>query len=91
MPALNRGRCPLTDLAARFTADRARNFDIFLPRWIAQQNKRVFGGRFVAGELVWAWRWSTRSPDGQQPSALQFFDEKMAPPEGDAMLDCYRS
>ena len=60
MLALNGGRCPLTDLAARFTADRARNFDIFLPRWIAQQNKRVFRGRFVAGELVWAWRWSTR-------------------------------
>jgi hypothetical protein len=36
--ALNSGRCPLTDLAARFTADRAANFDIFLPRWLAQNN-----------------------------------------------------
>ena len=29
--ALNGGRCPLTDWAARYTADRASNFDIYLP------------------------------------------------------------
>ena len=29
--ALNGGRCPLTDLAARFTAERAANFDIYPP------------------------------------------------------------
>jgi hypothetical protein len=27
----NGGRCPLTDLAARHTADWASNFDIYLP------------------------------------------------------------
>jgi hypothetical protein len=27
----NKGRCPLTNLAARFTEDRADNFDIYLP------------------------------------------------------------
>src|SRR5437773_1716738 len=31
--AANRGRCPLTDWAARFTEDRAANFDICLPEW----------------------------------------------------------
>jgi hypothetical protein len=55
--ALNGGRCPLTDIAARFTPDRAANFDIYLPRWLAEHNKTIFGGLFVLGELVWLWRW----------------------------------
>jgi hypothetical protein len=55
--ALNGGRCPLTDLAARYTAGRAANFDIYLPRWLAEHNKAIFGGLFVVGELVWVWRW----------------------------------
>jgi hypothetical protein len=50
--AVNGGRCPLTDLAARYTLDRASNFDIYLPYWLAQHNKVVFGWLFVAGELV---------------------------------------
>jgi hypothetical protein len=50
--AVNGGRCPLTDLAARYTLDRASNFDIYLPYWLAQHNKVVFGWPFVAGELV---------------------------------------
>lgn len=31
--AINGGRCPLSDLAARFTPDRSYNFDIYLPGW----------------------------------------------------------
>ena len=50
--AVNRGKCPLTNLAARFTADRADNFDIFLPNWLARNNKLIFGIIFVAGELI---------------------------------------
>jgi len=50
--AANGGRCPLTDLAARYTADRGSNFDIYLPNWLAEHNKVVFGWLFVAGELV---------------------------------------
>ena len=50
--ALNGGRCPLSDLAARFTDDRAHNFDVYLPNWLAQHNKFIFGVLFVAGELV---------------------------------------
>ena len=50
--AVNGGRCPLSDLAARFTDDRAHNFDIYLPNWLAERNKVVFGVLFVAGELV---------------------------------------
>ncbi len=55
--ALNGGRCPLTDLAARFTTDWAANFDIYLPLWLAEHNKTIFGGLFVGGELVLLWRW----------------------------------
>lgn len=58
--ALNGGRCPLTDLAGRFTAERAANFDIFLPRWLAENNKLIFGALFITGELVWLWRWLQR-------------------------------
>lgn len=45
--ALNRGSCPLTAVAARYTSDRADNFDIFLPAWLARYNKIIFGTLFV--------------------------------------------
>jgi len=50
--AVNGGRCPLTDLAARYTVDRGSNFDIYLSSWLAEHNKVVFGLLFIAGELV---------------------------------------
>lgn len=50
--AVNGGRCPLTDLAARFTNDRAPSFDIYLPNWLAERNKVIFGALFIIGELV---------------------------------------
>ena len=49
--AMNRGRCPLTDLASPWTEDRADNFDIYLPVWLARYNKQIFGTLFVAGEI----------------------------------------
>jgi len=55
--AVNGMRCPLTDLAARYTDDRRPNFDIYLPRWLAANNKRIFGSVFVAGLVVAAVRW----------------------------------
>jgi hypothetical protein len=55
--ALNRFRCPLTDLAARYTADRRDNFDIYLPAWLAQHNQTIFGTLFVAGGLFVLWQW----------------------------------
>lgn len=50
--AANGGKCPLTDVAARYTADRRPNFDIYLPNWLAEHNKVIFGTLFVAGEFV---------------------------------------
>jgi hypothetical protein len=57
---LNHGRCPLTDLAARYSGDRACNFDIYLPLWLACNNKPIFGSLFVVGELVVLGRWARR-------------------------------
>ncbi len=48
----NAWRCPLTDIAARYTTDRRPNFDIYLPSWLAQYNKHIFGTLYVAG-IVW--------------------------------------
>jgi hypothetical protein len=50
-------RCPLTDLAARYTDDRRDNFDIYLPEWLARHNKRIFGWLFVGGLVFTAVRW----------------------------------
>jgi len=47
----------MTDLAARFTKERAANFDIYLPLWLARHNKTIFGTLFVAGELFVVGRW----------------------------------
>jgi len=55
--ALNRGRCPLTNLAARFTDERTDNFDIYLPNWLARHNKAIFGTLFVVNELIVLWCW----------------------------------
>jgi hypothetical protein len=47
-------------MAARYTDDRADNFDIYLPLWLARYNKHIFGFLFVVGELVVLWRWTRR-------------------------------
>ena len=55
--AVNQCRCPLTDLAARHTEARAANFDIYLPLWLARNNKAIFGTLFAASELFLLERW----------------------------------
>ena len=50
--------CPLTAVAARHTSDRAPNFDIYLPRWLAQHNKSIFGALYVAGVVYALVCWS---------------------------------
>lgn len=57
--AFHRGRCPLTDVAGRYTDERRDNFDIYLPLWLARYNKQVFGTLFVTGELYFLSRWWT--------------------------------
>jgi hypothetical protein len=53
--AVNGGRCPLTDVAARFSPDRHDAFDIYLPGWLARRNRVIFGSIFVLGELFVLW------------------------------------
>jgi hypothetical protein len=54
---LNRWRCPLTSVAARYTGDRRANFDIYLPEWLARHTKQIFGTLYVAGIIFTLARW----------------------------------
>lgn len=58
---LNRMRCPLTDIAAKYTEDRRDHFDIFLPLIIARYNKHVFGPLFVVGTAYAIFVWLTQN------------------------------
>ena len=53
----NRFRCPLTGVAARYTRERADNFDIYLPLWVARYNKLLFGAFFIGGVLYSLVQW----------------------------------
>jgi hypothetical protein len=55
--AINRWRCPLTPIAARYTEDRRANFDIYLPEWLARYNKEIFGTLYFAGVVLLVVRW----------------------------------
>jgi hypothetical protein len=76
--AVNGGRCPLSDLAQRFTDSHADNFDIYLPNWLAQYNKVIFGVLFIAGELVvlgcWLKERSAKHQDSSTATATSNFE-----------------
>jgi hypothetical protein len=55
--AFNGGRCPLTDIAAKFSQSQELGFDIYLPHWLARHNKAIFGTLFVLGECLVLWKW----------------------------------
>ena len=57
---VNRWRCPLTPVAARYTDDERDNFDIYLPEWLARHNKLIFGGLYLAGIVVTLVLWIHR-------------------------------
>lgn len=54
---VNRFRCPLTNVAARYTEDRHDNFDIYLPLWVARYIKQIFGSVYVAGIIYTVVLW----------------------------------
>jgi len=68
---LNRMRCPLTGIAARYTPLRAENFDIFLPLWLARNNQRIFGTLYVLGIAftLFAWLGRRDAPTAEADSA----------------------
>jgi hypothetical protein len=45
------------DDCRRGAEDRAANFDIYLPNWLARNNKAIFGILFALYELIVLWRW----------------------------------
>ena len=57
MLLLNGWRCPLTSMAARYTADRRANFDIYLPEWLAEHNKTIFGALYLVGVVFALVHW----------------------------------
>lgn len=54
---INRWSCPLTGVAARYTDRREENFDIYLPRWLAKHNKRIFTPLYLLGAAYTAYAW----------------------------------
>lgn len=48
---LNHGQCPLGRIVERYTDNRAANFDIYLPAWLAARTKPIFGPLFALGVL----------------------------------------
>ncbi len=44
--------CPLTLVARKFSDSDKDNFDIFLPDWIARNNKLIFSIIFVSGLVL---------------------------------------
>ena len=56
----NGWRCPITDLAAKYTADRSPNFDIYMPNWLARHNKTIFTTLFLLNEAIVLVEWLQR-------------------------------
>ncbi len=44
--------CPLTLLARKYSNSEKDNFDIFLPNWLAKNNKLVFTTIYVVGLVI---------------------------------------
>ena len=53
---INKGKCPLTSLACKYTDIQPIGFDIFLPAWLAKYNKILFSSLFIVGLLLVLWR-----------------------------------
>lgn len=53
----NKWTCPLTGVAARYSERREENFDIYLPRWLARHNKRIFAPLYLLGAAYSAFAW----------------------------------
>ena len=61
--AINRFRCPLTELVKRMTGQSVRVTDIFLPRWFADRIPIIFTPPLAIGIVGLAKaRWAQRSP-----------------------------
>ena len=48
--------CPLTLIARKYSDSQKDNFDIFLPNWLAKNNKLIFTSIFIVGLMIVAVR-----------------------------------
>jgi hypothetical protein len=53
---LCKGKCPLTLLGYKYANNPIEGFDIFLPTWLAKNNKIIFGTLFLIGFILVVWR-----------------------------------
>ncbi|MCB0494333.1 MAG: hypothetical protein KDC93_18165 [Cyclobacteriaceae bacterium] len=44
--------CPLTLMARKYSNSEEANFDIFLPNWLAKNNKVIFTSIFIVGVVL---------------------------------------
>ncbi len=44
--------CPLTLIARKYSDSQKDNFDIFLPEWLAKNNKLIFTSIFIFGVIL---------------------------------------
>jgi len=49
-------KCPLTILGQKYTNNASIGFDIFLPAWLAKNNKAIFSTLFAIGFVLVLWR-----------------------------------
>jgi len=49
-------KCPFTLIGQKYTDNHRVGFDIFLPTWLAKNNKIIFGVLFIVGLALVAWR-----------------------------------
>ncbi len=45
-------KCPITVVGRKYTDDHEAGFDIFLPKWVAKNNKTIFGTLFGIGTFI---------------------------------------
>lgn len=53
---INGWRCPLTILGEKYTEQTDVGFDIFLPRWVAKNNKTIFTTLYSIGVVMVIYR-----------------------------------
>ncbi|UNC92162.1 hypothetical protein [Candidatus Contubernalis alkaliaceticus] len=49
---LNGWKCPLTTIAEKYDNKREIGFDIFLPKWLAKDNKVIFTVLYLSGITI---------------------------------------
>jgi hypothetical protein len=54
--AINKGSCPLTIVAKKIKKEYKDGDDIFLPKWVAINNKLIFGPLLFIGFLIILYR-----------------------------------